>query len=100
MTQGRPKPLAGFRVLDFTSMVVGPYCSRLLADCGAEVLKIEDPSGDHMRNARPLRNGQSAYFAALNCGKKSLVLDLKSEKGRAAAAALAARSDVVLENFR
>jgi len=81
-------------------MVAGPYCSRLLADCGAEVLKIEDPSGDHMRNARPLRNGQSAYFAALNCGKKSLVLDLKSEKGRAAAAALAARGDVVLENFR
>src|SRR5262249_22408016 len=80
--------------------VAGPYCSRLLADCGAEVLKIEDPSGDHMRKARPLRNEQSAYFAALNCGKKSLTLDLKSEKGRAAAAELAARSDVVLENFR
>jgi crotonobetainyl-CoA:carnitine CoA-transferase CaiB-like acyl-CoA transferase len=100
MVPGRAKPLAGFRVLDFTTMVAGPYCSRLLADCGAEVLKIEEPSGDHMRNARPLRNGQSAYFAALNCGKKSLSIDLKSERGRAAAADLAACSDVVLENFR
>jgi crotonobetainyl-CoA:carnitine CoA-transferase CaiB-like acyl-CoA transferase len=93
-------PLAGLRVLDFTSMIAGPYCARLLADCGAEVLKIEEPHGDHMRERPPLRDGHSAYFGHLNAGKKSIVLDLKSDAGRRAAIELAATSDVVLENFR
>ena len=100
MTSSPPAPLDGIRVVDFTSMIAGPYCSRLLADCGAEVLKIEEPGGDHMRNGRPLRNGHSAYFASLNCGKKSLALDLKSPAGRERAAELVQASDVVLENYR
>ena len=94
------KPLAGIRVVDFTSMIAGPYCSRLLADCGAEVLKLEAPGGDHMRNGRPLRGAHSAYFGHLNCGKKSLVVDLKAAEGRDVARRLAAASDIVLENFR
>lgn len=94
------KPLAGMRVLDFTSMIAGPYCTRLLADCGAEVLKVEEPHGDHMRSRPPLREGHSTYFGHLNAGKKSVVLDLKSDKGREAARQLAAGSDVVVENFR
>ena len=72
------KPLAGMRVVDFTSMIAGPYCTRLLADCGAEVLKIEEPHGDHMRTRPPLRDGHSTYFGHLNAGKKSVALDLKS----------------------
>jgi CoA:oxalate CoA-transferase len=81
-------------------MIAGPYCSRLLADSGAEVLKLEDLSGDHMRNGKPLRNGSSAYFGHLNCGKKSVSVDLKAPEGRALAIELAAKSDVVLENYR
>jgi CoA:oxalate CoA-transferase len=94
------KPLAGMRVVDFTSMIAGPYCTRLLADCGAEVLKIEEPHGDHMRSRPPLRDGHSTYFGHLNAGKKSVALDLKSEEGRNSAQRLIAASDVVVENFR
>jgi len=94
------KPLAGMRVVDFTSMIAGPYCTRLLADCGAEVVKVEEPHGDHMRSRPPLRDGHSTYFGHLNAGKKSVALDLKSEEGRNAARRLVAASDVVVENFR
>src|SRR3984893_17757378 len=100
MDRSPTQPLAGIRVLDFTSMIAGPYCSRLLADCGAEVLKLEDLSGDHMRNGKPLRGGHSAYFGHLNCGKRSLAVDLKSPEGQAIAIELAAKSDIVLENYR
>ena len=100
MSLSSAKPLAGIRVVDFTSMIAGPYCSRLLADCGAEVVKIEERTGDHMRNGRPLRDGHSAYFGHLNCGKRSLAVDLKAPEGRTIAADLVAASDVVLENFR
>jgi len=96
----RTQPLSGIRVLDFTSMIAGPYCSRLLADCGAEVLKLEQLGGDHMRNGKPMRDGHSTYFGHLNCGKKSLAVDLKSTEGRAIAVALASTSDVILENYR
>ena len=94
------KPLAGIRVVDFTSMIAGPYCTRLLADCGAEVVKVEEPNGDHMRSRPPLRDGHSTYFGHLNAGKKSVALDLKSEEGRDSARLLVAASDVVVENFR
>jgi len=100
VTTPAPGALAGLRVIDFTSMIAGPYCSRLLADCGAEVVKIEEPAGDHMRKGRPQRDGHSAYFASLNCGKKSCVIDLKSTEGKALAADLVAASDIVLENYR
>jgi crotonobetainyl-CoA:carnitine CoA-transferase CaiB-like acyl-CoA transferase len=72
----------------------------LLADCGAEVLKIEAPGGDHMRKGRPLRSEHSAYFGHLNCGKKSMIIDLKMPEGRDIASRLVSASDIVLENFR
>ncbi len=93
-------PLAGIRVLDFTNMLCGPYCTRLLADMGAEVIKVEPPAGDHNRHRRPVRNGFSSFFGHLNSGKKSIVLDLKCDAGRAAALALAAKCDVLAENWR
>jgi len=95
-----PGPLDGIRVLDFSMFLAGPYCTRLMADLGAEIIKVEPPGGDFLRNTPPYRNGQSAYFAHMNCGKKSIVLDLKSQKGRQAILELIHTVDVVLENFR
>jgi CoA:oxalate CoA-transferase len=93
-------PMAGLTVIDFTSMLAGPYCTRLLADCGADVIKIEPAAGDAVRNFPPIVEGNSAYFAQLNCGKKSIVLDLANDEGKRAALDLAAGADVVVENFR
>ncbi len=90
----------GLKVLDFTAMIAGPHCSRLLADLGAEVIKLEPPEGDYMRSRGPLRDGHSAYFGTLNCGKRSLCLDLKKDAARALVHELAAEADVVVENFR
>jgi CoA:oxalate CoA-transferase len=88
------------RVLDFTTIVSGPYCTRLLADLGAEVIKLEPPEGDFIRVQPPLRAGKSAYFAHLNCGKKSLALDLRQPAAIELVHQLAAKSDVVVENSR
>lgn len=95
-----PDPLRGVRVVDFTSMIAGPYCSRMLADLGAEVIKVEEPSGDNLRTRQPMRNGQSAYFGHLNSGKKSVVLDLKKAEAVETTRALVRSADVVLEAFR
>ncbi|MCX7892810.1 MAG: CoA transferase [Burkholderiales bacterium] len=92
--------LDGTFVLDFTAMMAGPYCTRLLADLGADVVKVEPPEGDHIRKRPPLRDGQSAYFGNLNCGKRSMCVDLRKEAGRELVRALAARADVIVENFR
>ncbi len=92
--------LGGLRVLDFTTTIAGPHCTRLLADLGAEVIKIEPPDGDMMRSRPPLRNGASTSFGQLNAGKKSLVLDLKTPQAVEAARRLVATADVVVENFR
>jgi crotonobetainyl-CoA:carnitine CoA-transferase CaiB-like acyl-CoA transferase len=92
--------LHGLRVLDFTTTIAGPYCARMLADLGAEVIKIEAPEGDMMRTRPPLRDGASTSFGQLNAGKKSVVLDLKSQQAVAAARRLVATADVVVENFR
>src|SRR5580693_2392105 len=92
--------LAGVRVLDFTTIVSGPYCTRLLADLGAEVIKIEPPEGDFVRTQPPMRAGKSAYFASLNCGKKSLAIDLRQPEAPTLMRELAAKSDVVVENYR
>jgi len=92
--------LDGLRVLDFTTTIAGPHCGRLLADLGAEVIKIEAPEGDMMRTRPPMRAGASTSFGQLTAGKKSVVLDLKSSRGAEAARRLAASADVVVENFR
>jgi crotonobetainyl-CoA:carnitine CoA-transferase CaiB-like acyl-CoA transferase len=92
--------LDGVRVLDFTNMLSGPYCTRLLADMGAEVIKVEPPAGDHNRHRRPVRDGHSSFFGHLNAGKKSVVLNLKSDAGRKAALDIARISHVVVENWR
>ncbi len=92
--------LAGVRVLDFTTIVSGPYCTRLLADLGAEVIKIEPPEGDFIRIQPPLRAGKSAYFASLNCGKKSLAIDLRQPEACELILELAAKCDVAVENSR
>jgi crotonobetainyl-CoA:carnitine CoA-transferase CaiB-like acyl-CoA transferase len=94
------KPLAGMRVLDLTWVYSGPYCTLLLQDFGAEVIKIEGPGlGDYARTFPPFRNGRSGYFYSLNRGKKSVALDLKSEAGKAIFRSLASCSDIVVENF-
>ncbi len=93
-------PLQGIRVLDFTIMMAGPYCTRFLADMGADVIKIEAPQGDYLRTREPKRDGQSAYFGHLNSGKRSLCLDLKNPGSLEAVRKLAATSDVLVESFR
>ncbi|HVH80910.1 MAG TPA: CaiB/BaiF CoA-transferase family protein, partial [Stellaceae bacterium] len=88
------------RVLDFTTTIAGPHCTRLMADLGAEVIKIEAPEGDMMRSRLPLRNGASTSFGQLNTGKKSLVLDLKRPEAVEVVQRLVKTADVVVENFR
>lgn len=93
-------PLSGIRVLDLTRVLAGPFCSALLADLGAEVIKVESRAGDDYRHLPPFADGQGALFLLLNRGKQSVVLDLKSEQGQRIGYELAVQSDVVLENFR
>ncbi|MDE2405757.1 MAG: CoA transferase [Sphingomonadales bacterium] len=94
-------PLAGVRVLDFTRVLAGPAASLALADLGAEVIKIEPPgSGDETRSFPPLRDGESHYFLSVNRGKRSIVIDLKSAEGLQLARDLAAKCDVLVENYR
>jgi crotonobetainyl-CoA:carnitine CoA-transferase CaiB-like acyl-CoA transferase len=102
MTTTPQAPLAGMRVLDFTRILSGPYATMLLADLGAEVVKIERPgSGDDTRGwGPPFSGGMSTYFAAVNRGKRSVALDLQTQRGQEIAAALAADADVLIENFR
>ena len=92
--------LQGVRVLDFTTTIAGPHCTRLLADLGADVVKIESPDGDLMRTRPPLRDGSSAYFGQLNAGKRSVVLDLKQPGAPDVVKRLTGGADVVVENFR
>ncbi len=93
-------PLAGIRVLDLTSMISGPTTTLILADQGADVIKVEAPSGDHTRAVSTRRNGFSASFVNNNRNKRSIVLDLKTEGGLAALKALAKTCDVAVQNFR
>jgi crotonobetainyl-CoA:carnitine CoA-transferase CaiB-like acyl-CoA transferase len=96
----QPRPLTGLRVLDFSTTIAGPHCSRLLADMGAEVIKVESPEGDLMRSRPVMRGGASTMFGQLNAGKRSIVLDLKKPEAVAAVKKLVAGVDVVLENYR
>jgi len=94
-------PLSGIRVVDLTRILAGPFCSMILADMGAEVVKIETPGkGDPLRRQGAIRDGLSWYFAAFNRNKRSLTLNLRHAEGRAVLEKLIMRSDVLVENFR
>jgi len=94
------RPLDGLRILDFSTTIAGPHCSRLLADMGADVVKIESPEGDLMRSRPVQRDGFSTMFGQLNAGKKSIVLDLKKPDSIAAVKKLIATVDILVENYR
>lgn len=93
-------PLAGVRIIDFTSIYSGPIATAILGDQGADVIKIEPADGDVMRRGLPSRNGVGASFAMMNRNKRSLVIDARSDKGRDALERLIGEADVVVENFR
>ncbi|MGQ9652924.1 MAG: CaiB/BaiF CoA transferase family protein [Thermodesulfobacteriota bacterium] len=94
-------PLSGIRVVDLTRIIAGPFCTLLLADMGAEVIKIEPPGqGDPLRGQGVIVDGLSWYYASFNRNKKSLTLNLRSQEGKEILAELVRRSDVVVENFR
>ena len=96
-----PRPLAGIRVLDLTQFLAGPFATQILGDLGAEVIKLEAPSGDWSRSLPPHFIGpDSAYYLSVNRNKKSVVADLKSADGLALVKRLAGASDIVMENFR
>ena len=94
-------PLNGIKVLDLTRVLAGPYATMLLGDLGAEVIKIEQPgTGDESRNFGPFKNGFSLYFMSVNRGKRSVTLNLKTERGRAIFKRLLDQTDILVENFR
>jgi len=93
-------PLSGIRVVEFCQVAAGPFCGMLLADMGADVIKVEAPQGDGLRQWPPLTDGYSENFASLNRNKRSVVLDLKQPADREAARAIALSADVLVENFR
>lgn len=101
MDANRQGPLAGLRVLDMTTVLFGPYCTQLLAEMGAEVIKLEPPEGDVVRQIGPARSvGMGCMFLTINRGKRGLCLDLKKPGGAAAARAVARTCDVVVSNIR
>ncbi|MCE2465157.1 MAG: CoA transferase [Dehalococcoidia bacterium] len=101
MTLGTSLPLEGVRVLDCTQVLAGPFCSQLLADMGADVIKVERPDGgDETRKGPPYINGRSASFLAVNRNKRGLALDLRRNEGQEVLKALCATADVLVENFR
>jgi crotonobetainyl-CoA:carnitine CoA-transferase CaiB-like acyl-CoA transferase len=95
-----PRALEGLRVLDLTRYIPGPYCTQLLADLGADVVKVEPPSGDPTRHVPPEIGGQSVVHAALNRGKRSIVVNLRVAEGPEVVRRLARRADVLVETFR
>src|SRR6187551_1196229 len=93
--------LEGVRVLDFSRVLAGPYCTMMLGDLGADVIKIESPGGDDTRQwGPPYQGGESAYYLCCNLNKRSVVLDLSTPEGRDISRKLAMRSDVLVENFK
>jgi CoA:oxalate CoA-transferase len=94
-------PLSGIRVVDLTRILAGPFCTQLLADLGAEVIKVEPPGrGDPVRGQGTIKDGLSWYFVQFNRNKKSITLDLYADQGRAVLADLVRRADVLVENYR
>ncbi|MBQ1015355.1 CoA transferase, partial [Micromonospora sp. M51] len=101
MVQHSTGPLAGLLVADFSRILAGPYATMLLADLGAQVVKVESPGGDDTRTwMPPTRDGVSTYYLGINRNKRSIALDLKNPDDLAAAQELARRADVLIENFR
>ena len=97
----RTKPLSGVSVLDLTRVLAGPFCTMMLADMGADVVKIEEPGkGDDTRKWPPFVGGEATYFMSVNRGKKSVTLNLKAREGLEILRTLARKSDVIVENFR
>jgi crotonobetainyl-CoA:carnitine CoA-transferase CaiB-like acyl-CoA transferase len=94
------KSLQGLRVLDFSTTIAGPHCTRMLSDMGADVVKVESAGGETMRTRPPVRGNCSAVFGGLNVGKKSVVLDLKSPDAVGVVKKLVAQADILVENFR
>jgi crotonobetainyl-CoA:carnitine CoA-transferase CaiB-like acyl-CoA transferase len=96
-----PGPLDGLLVADFSRVLAGPYCTMILADLGAEVIKVEGPAGDDTRHwMPPVRHGVSTYYLSINRNKRSVALDFRAESDAAAAVELARRADIVVENFK
>jgi alpha-methylacyl-CoA racemase len=95
-----PLPLQGLTVLDFSTLLPGPLATLMLAEAGADVIKVEKPGGEDMRRFVPTVGGLSAPFAVLNGGKKSIVVDLKSEEGRRSLQPLLKRADILVDQFR
>ena len=100
MKDSSMQPLSGLLVLDFTTLLPGPLATLMLAEAGAEVIKIERPGGEDMRRFPPLKDGESAVYAMLNRGKQGLTLDLKTAADRERLKPLIARADIVVEQFR
>ncbi len=101
MSDSKQAPLEGVTIIDLTHVLAGPYCSMILSDLGAKVIKVEMPGlGDDTRAFPPFRNGHSAYFATINRDKKSIALNLKDTADREIFDRLLARADVVMENYR
>jgi len=101
MTAAKSGPLAGITIIDMSRILAGPYCTLLMAELGARVIKIEDPrGGDDSRQYGPFIDGESVYFAAVNRGKESIGLDLKNSEHRTIFENLLAKADVLVENFR
>ena len=99
--ESNPDALLGMRVLDLSRVLAGPFCTMLLADMGAEVIKLEIPErGDDSRQFPPFKDGESLYYVNLNRGKRSITLNLKHEEGRRIFMELVKLSDVLIENFR
>lgn len=97
----KPGPLTGLLVADFSRVLAGPYCTMILGDLGAEVIKVEGPGGDDTRHwMPPVRAGVSTYYLSVNRNKRSVQLNLKDDADRAAAAELARRADILIENFK
>ena len=94
------RPLDGLTVLDFTRVLAGPFCTMILGDLGARVIKVEPPGGDEARHIGPMVNGSSVYFASINRGKEGIAINLKQPAGLELARRLVSTADVLTENFR